>query len=270
MKAIIRSDFPEGINANIDVPCDKQIEVVIDNLIPKSLTPVPSDTIRFFVTTQSEGLYNSLILKHRDCYTYLLTQFEELLRLPNAIKLVGCGSFVDPDPNIKKKFGVSMIMSNRNYLPGHALRYELYARRNEIKIPFDIYGSSWNPVDIPNLLPLAPWDNRKDKVRVMDCMFHIAIDTYSRKDHYSEKLIDALITKTVPIYWGCTNIDEYFSEIGIFQVYDVDEIIWVCNRLTPEMYDVMSPATDDNYYKALGVYRYEDILRDAILKALNK
>jgi hypothetical protein len=268
MKAIMKSDFPEGINANISVLCDKEIEVVIDNLIPKSLTPVPPDTIRFFVTTQSEGLYNQLILKHRDCFTYLLTQFEELLVLPNAIKMVGCGAFVEPNPNIEKKFSVSMVMSNRNYLPGHPLRFELYERRKEIKIPFDIYRSSWNPIELPDTLPLAPWDNRKDKIRVMDCMFHIAIDTYQRKDHYSEKLIDALITKTVPIYWGCTNIDEYFSDLGIFQVDDVDDIIWVCNRLTPEMYGAMSLIIEENYQKALDVWKYEDILREAILKAI--
>lgn len=268
MKAIMISDFPEGINANINILSDKKIEVVIDNLIPHKLISMPSDTIRFFVTTQSEGLYNKVILQHRDCFTYLLTQFDELLQLPNATKLVGCGAFVDPDPNIKKKFGVSMIMSNRNYLPGHPLRYELYERRKEIKIPFDIYGSSWNPIDLPDLLTMAPWDNRKDKSRVMDCMFHIAVDTYKRKDHYSEKLIDALITKTIPVYWGCTNLSDYFNTNSIFEVNSVNEIIDVCNKLDDFQYRTLIDEVNDNYERALKVYRYEDILKDAMLRAL--
>jgi hypothetical protein len=270
MKAIMKSDFPEGINANIDIPCDKKIEVVIDNIIPYSLTPVPTDTIRFFVTTQSEGLYNQIILQHRDCFTYLLTQFDELLRLPNAIKLVGCGAFVDPDPNIEKKFGVSMVMSNRNYLPGHPLRFEIYNRRKEIKMPFDIYRSSWNPVELPDTLPLAPWDNRKDKIRVMDCMFHIAVDTYQRKDHYSEKLVDALITKTVPIYWGCTNLHEYFNTEGIIEINNVTQIIQWCNMLHESDYYALTYEINDNFKRALKVYKYEDILRDTMLKALKK
>jgi hypothetical protein len=269
MIATIKSDFPEGINAVIDIPTDKKVEVIIDNLIPHSLIPVPRDTIRFFVTTQSEGLYNRMILDHRYAFTYLLTQFPELLQLSNATKLVGCGSFIDPAPMIKKKFGVSMVMSNRNYLPGHTLRFELYKRRSEIKIPFDIYRSSWNPIWLEDTLPMAAWDDRKDKVRVMDCMYHIAIDTYRRQDHYSEKLVDALITKTIPIYWGCTNLSEYFNINGIFEVDTVSKIIYICNQLTPALYYDTLEAVNDNYNRGLRVYRYEDILKDAMLRAMN-
>lgn len=268
MKATMRSDFPEGINAVIDLPTDKNVEVIIDNLIPHYLNHVPGNTIRFFVTTQSEGLYNRIILDHKYAFTYLLTQFEELLTLPNAVKLVGCGSFVEPKPDIKKKFAVSFIMSDRNYLPGHALRFELYNRRKEIKIPVDIYRSSWNPIDLPDTLPMAPWDDRKDKIRVMDCMFHVAIDTYKRRDHYSEKLVDALITKTIPIYWGCTNLDEYFNTKGIFTVNNVDQIIYICNQLTPALYYDTMEAVNDNYNRGVNVHRYEDILKEAMLKVL--
>ena len=267
MKAIIKAYFPEALNADIDIS-DKRIEVCIDNSIPENLSPVPEGTIRFFVTTQPEGDYNKIIIDNPQAYTYILTQFPELLQLPSSGKLVGCGSFIDPNPLIEKKFGVSFILTNRNCLPGHTLKFELYKRRKEIKIPFDIYGSSWNPVKFPGLLPLAPWDNRKDKARVMDCMFHICIDSYKRKDHYSEKLIDPLITKTVPIYWGCTNLGDYFNEQGIIQVDNVDEIIEVCSQLTPEVYERMISLVDDNYNSALKVYRYEDILRDAMIMML--
>ncbi len=268
MKAIIKAWFPEATNADIYIPSDKKIEVCIDNAIPETLTPVPEDTIRFFVTTQPEGDYNEIILENTQAFTYLLTQFPELLRLPNATKMVGCGSFVDPDPSIKKKFGVSFIMTNRNCLPGHSLKFELFNRRKEIRIPFDIYGSSWNPIKLPGLLPLAPWDNRKDKARAMDCMFHICIDSYKRDDHYSEKLIDPLITKTIPIYWGCTNVGDYFNEQGIIQVDSVGDIIKVCNQIGLGTYKRMLPLADDNYETAVKVCRYEDILRKAMLRAL--
>jgi hypothetical protein len=268
MRAVMKSDFPEGINAIIDLPTDKKVEVVIDNSIPHNLFPVPKDTIRFFVTTQSEGMYNDMIRRNKFAFTYLLTQFEDLLTLKNSIKLVGCGSFVEADPNIRKKFGVSMVMSNRNYLPGHAMRFLLYSRRAEVKIPFDIYRSSWNPVDLPGLLPMAPWDDRKDKRRVFDCMFHVAIDTYKRKDHYSEKLVDALITKTLPIYWGCTNLSDYFNISGIFTVDNVDQIIYILNQCTPALYYDSMESVNDNYNRGYAVHRYEDILREAMLKAI--
>ena len=102
----------------------------------------------------------------------------------------------------------------------------------------------------------------------MDTMFHIAIEGFRRKDHYSEKLVDALITKTIPIYWGCTNIGDYFNEKGMIQSDSVDGIIEICNMMTPEIYERLLPLVNDNYESALKVYRYEDILRDAMMKAL--
>jgi len=272
MKVLMKSIFPEGIAANIDLPTDKKVECCIDNTIPQNLDPVPADTIRFFVTTEPiDGTYNKIILDHPQSFTYVLSQFPDLLQLPNSAKIIGNGSFVDPAPDIKKKFGVSIVMTNRNAFPGHPLRHELYARRKEVKIPFDIYASSWNAFgNKPDTLPMPPWPNRKAKVMVMDCMFHICIEGFHCNYYYSEKLIDCLITKTVPLYWGCTIIGEYFNENGMIMIESVDDIINVCNQLTPEVYERLLACVDDNYELALKVYKYEDILKDAMLKAMNK
>ena len=269
MKVLMKSIFPEGINANIDLPTDKKVECCIDNTIPQNLTPVPEDTIRFFVTTEPLGDYNKIILNNPQAYTYLLTQYPELLRLPNTVRLIGDGSFVDPTPDMKKKFGVSIVMTNRNVAPGHLLRHELYARRKEIKIPFDIYRGTWNQFEpTEDTLPMPPWPNKKEKVMVFDCMFHICIEGLKHDHHYSEKIVDCLITKTVPIYWGCIIIGAFFNETGIIKVDTVDDIINVCNQLTPSDYNRFLPIVNDNYELGLKVYKYEDILRDAMLKAL--
>ena len=269
MKVLMKSIFEEGINAQIDLPVDQKVECCIDNTIPQNLDPVPSDTIRFFVTTEGWRDYNKIIIDNPQAYTYLLTQYPELLKLPNTVELIGNGSFVDPAPDIKKKFGVSIVMTNRNVAPGHPLRHELYERRKEIKIPFDIYRGTWNQFEpTADTIPMPPWPNKKWKVNVFDCMFHICIEGFKNSYYYSEKLIDCLITKTVPIYWGCTRIGEFFNEYGMIIVDNVNEIIRVCNSLTPEIYDRYLPLINDNYDYGLKVYKYEDILRDAMLKAL--
>jgi len=270
MKVLMKSIFPEGINANIDLPTDKRVECCIDNTIPDNLTPVPEDTIRFFVTTEPWEDYNKIIIDNPQAYTYLLTQFPKLLELPNAVNLIGDGSFVDPHPDIKKKFGVSTVMTNRNVAPGHPLRHEIYARRKEINIPFDIYRGTWNQFEpTEDTLPMPPWPNKKEKVMVFDCMFHICIEGFKHDHYYSEKIIDCLITKTIPVYWGCTTISDFFNQDGIIQVDTVDDIINACNQLTPEYYDRLLPAVNDNYELGLKVYKYEDILKDAMLRALD-
>ena len=269
MRAEILADFPEAQCANIEINYPKKIEVCIDIGILSRLIPVPEDTVRFFVTSDPMGDYNDTILKNRNCFSYVLTNFPELLALPNAGMFVGCGSFVLPDPNIKKKFAVSMVITGRSGLPGHALRHELYRRRDEIRIPFDIYTGAWHGITIDDSrIKVLTWPDRKDKIRVFDCMFHIAIDSYKRENMISEKLIDPLITKTIPVYWGCTNLSDYFNPYGIIEVDSVDEIIRETNRLTPEVYYSREYTINDNYNRAIKCYRYEDILRDAIFKVL--
>ena len=232
MKVQMKSIFPEGIEANIDIPDDilapqiKHIECCIDNTIPQNLNSVPKDTIRFFVTTEGWSDYNQIILDNPQAYDYLLTQYPELLKLPNSVELIGNGSFVDPAPDIKKKFGVSIVMTNRMVAPGHPMRRELYERRKEIKIPFDIYRGTWNEFEpSEDTIQMPPWPNKKWKVNAFDCMFHIVIEGFKNDHYYSEKLIDCLITKTVPIYWGHTKIGKYFNDKGMIEVNTVDEII---------------------------------------------
>lgn len=269
MKVKMIATFPEGIEANIDLPTDKKIECYIDNVIPQYLTPVPEDTIRFFVTTEGWGDYNEILLNNQHTFTYLLTQYPELLeRIPNSVKLIGNGSFVDPAPDLKKKFAISMVMTNRNVAPGHPMRHELYARRKEVKIPFDIYRGSWNQFGpTEDTLPMPPWPNRKEKVMVFDCMFHICLEGFNNSYYFSEKLIDCLITKTIPLYWGCTEIDKYFNPNGMIFVNDVNDIIKKCNQLTPAVYERLQFVVEDNYKLGLTVYKYEDILKEAMLRA---
>lgn len=269
MKVLMKSIFPEGIEANIDLPVNCKVECCIDNTIPQNLDPVPEGTIRFFVTTEGWRDYNQIIKDNPQAYTYLLTQYPELLKLPNSVELIGNGSFVDPAPDIKKKFGVSIVMTNRMVAPGHPMRLELYNRRKEIKIPFDIYRGTWNGFEPKeDTIQMPPWPNKKWKVKVFDCMFHIVIEGFRNDHYYSEKLIDCLITKTVPIYWGHTNIGKYFNEMGMIQVESVNDIIKVCNWLTLGVYRRMLPAVEDNYKTGLKVYKYEDILRDAMMRAI--
>ena len=42
-------------------------------------------------------------------------------------------------------------------------------------------------------------------------MYSIAIESSQETNYFTEKLIDCLITKTIPVYWGCPNISEFFD-----------------------------------------------------------
>ena len=272
MKAQIYTDFPEALEADVHINTKKKVEIVIDCGIPKFLKKVPEDTIRFFVTIQPEGHYNHLIKDNPNAYTYLLTNFDDLITLPNTHFMNGVTAFVKPDSRIKKKFAVSTVVGGRRGLPGHNLRHELYKRRHEIKIPFDFYlgyRTMWGEADYSNELTLTP--DKGEKIRAFDCMFHIAIDSYRRNDFFSEKLVDPLITMTIPIWWGCPNIDEYFNPSGILSVSNVDDIITTCNRLTEDLYNkTMRGWMCENYELALNYVDYGEQLQRKCQEVLNE
>jgi len=48
--------------------------------------------------------------------------------------------------------------------------------------------------------------------------YHLAIENHSCDHHWTEKLADAFLGFSLPIYYGCTNLDEYFPP---------DSYIWI-------------------------------------------
>lgn len=42
----------------------------------------------------------------------------------------------------------------------------------------------------------------------------MVVENVRQRNYFSEKLIDALLTRTVPVYWGCPNIGDYFDSAG--------------------------------------------------------
>jgi hypothetical protein len=59
--------------------------------------------------------------------------------------------------------------------------------------------------------------------------------------------MDCFVTKTVPIYWGCPNINEFFDTSSIFIVNDFNDIIKCSNQLTPDTYKKLLPGIEKNF-----------------------
>ena len=87
-------------------------------------------------------------------------------------------------------------------------------------------------------------------------MFSICIENSSNSGYQTEKIIDALLTKTIPVYWGCTNIGDYYNLDGIIHCKDENEIIQKVNQLTPEYYYSRKDVIEENWQKALQYRHY--------------
>ena len=78
-------------------------------------------------------------------------------------------------------------------------------------------------------------------------MFHVAVENVKENNWYTEKIGEAFCTKTVPIYWGCPNIGDYYDERGIIKFNTIEELTYIVNNLTEEKYNEMKPYIDYNY-----------------------
>jgi len=257
----------------IDVHTNKHIRVLIDKF---DTSPIRRGEIRIVVVHEEKSKIRDHIDVYPKDYDYVLTYRKEILdNNPKARYFMGVTPFCLPNPDMIKKFAISTIVSGRLNNEGHLLRHELWRRRDEIKIPKDFYLSSnkdtiFDEADYNKEKVLRHNNNRFDgKTDVMDCMFHIAIETISCWGNFSEKLIDCLLTKTVPVYWGCHNVGDYFDEKGIIQCSNVDEIIQACNSLTEKDYWDRKPSIDCNYDNALKHFDFGESLSLTIQQILD-
>ena len=186
-----------------------------------------------------------------------------------------------------KRFEISYLCTfhNRN-LQGYDKRKEIFDKRFEVNVPTLFYSSTRYPIkmavsrmeayrqinlqrdpmawSVNDALYLLPED---DKKWLFSSQFHITIESSSVINYFSEKLIDALITKTVPIYWGCPNIGDFFDIRGMIILEEDTDTVEVCNTVTPEMYEQMLPYIEDNYKRAR---EYSRPFFDRVKEAINK
>ena len=241
-----------------EVFTEKDVDVYIDERGRKA---IPEGNIRIVILEEpKKGRIYKYVKDNKHLYTHLLTFHEELLTSNKRAKKFLMMHVWMRDYILKeKRFSVSYVVGGKNdpAMEGYELRHEVWRKRNRITIPKEFYLSG----NAPNFHTFIPWDEvdytnelvlGDSKKPLFDSMFHIAIENTSIKNYFSEKLLDCFQTKTVPIYYGCMNICEYFNTNGILEVKNVNDIIAWCNELTPDTYNKMMPAIEDNYQRSMA------------------
>jgi hypothetical protein len=103
---------------------------------------------------------------------------------------------------------ISLILSEKKSMRGHALRHGVFERYKGLVN--DVFGC---------------YTNRVSKYEgIARYRYSVVIEPERCPGLFSEHLIDCLSVGTIPIYWGCPNVGEYFDDMGIIQVANLDEI----------------------------------------------
>jgi hypothetical protein len=129
-----------------------------------------------------------------------------------------------------------MMVSEKSTTEGHKYRHELVNKILETDIQVDIYGRGciyYSYLNDPRVK--GKFDGKEP---YENYSFHICIENCKTPHYFSEKIIDALICDTTPVYWGCQNIDSYFPNNIIRLTGDVKTDIETLRDIhkNPEIY----------------------------------
>jgi hypothetical protein len=246
---------------NFDFFHEKKIELFVDfHNINKSLS---KDIVKILFVLEPHEIapqFTKMAIDSQDYFDFIFTHNEDILKnCKNAILFEFGTTWIKNDYIFpEKKFEVSTLVGGKLMAPGHHLRQKLWYKENKIIIPkkFFLSGNMNHGVQNFNNSPILG----KNKEPLFESQFHIVIENAKRQNWFTEKLIDALYTKTIPIYYGCPNIGNYFDLDGMFIVDSVDEIINVCNSLNSETYNKMIEKVEKNYELSKKFISLEDRL----------
>lgn len=137
---------------------------------------------------------------------------------------------------------VSLIASEKNFSPGHQLRHKVVSHWNG---ELEVFGRGYK--SIPYKLPA-----------LQDFMFSFVIENCKIDYYFTEKLIDCLVTGTIPIYFGCPSIDKFFNPDGFIIFDSINDLPKISSELNLENYEKKLPHIKENFEKALEYILLED------------
>ena len=171
-------------------------------------------------------------------------------------------------PSNQKPKLMSIMVSYKKNTIGHIYRHALVSHILKYKWPIDIWGNGADEYNKKNVVGMGMNGGNgggehskyiKGNFKSMSEMckeyaFTIAIENTCHDHYFTEKIINPLIYNTIPIYWGCKKIDEYFPRQAIRLTGNINSDIVLIHRV------LRNPQYYMNEYK---------INREAVLEKIN-
>lgn len=198
------------------------------------------------------------LIELEDRFDYIFTWYDDLLkRNPNKYKRIVTGStrIWDGERKIYEKTKLcSLLVSKQMTTEAHRFRHQLAGLLENTTMNIDIYGP--NHLAYPTKL-----------VAHKDYMFSIAIMNSCENSYFTEYLIDCFLCGTIPIFYGCPNVNEFFNMEGILHFTKFEDIFYLLPTITPELYLSKLEAVKDNFQRAFNYVSTDDMLADRLTEA---
>lgn len=165
------------------------------------------------------------VAKNLDFFDHVLTHQKEFARAlgPKGLWYPSSGVWITSENRRlwPKTKSVSIIASDKHWTEGHRLRHEVVRRfGNRI----DVFGRGYRPI--------------VDKIEALkDYRYSIAIMNSVTDDYFTEIVMDCFATGTIPIFWGTSNLCEYFNAKGFLSFSsDLDELEIILKQIEEGQY----------------------------------
>lgn len=113
--------------------------------------------------------------------------------------------------DLQKQNKIVWVTSNQRGSAGHKVRMDFLDRIKSLP-DVHLYGRGINPID--------------DKWSVLhDSKYAIAYENFQNDHYWTEKIIDCYLSYTMPLYFGCNKIDDFFPKDSYIQLDPQDRHI---------------------------------------------
>jgi hypothetical protein len=263
MLTIISDNWAKNLNLT---PPKTKTTFYIDK-IPSS---IDSNNIYIQVEPESIIRVKDYLIQNWRNFKYIITFNQDVLdKCPNA-KEYNYGTVWITQPeystiNINsKQFRISTIVGNKFVTEGHILRQGLLT--NEKSFPTIEFFVSNNNLTVKNLFRKKKQLVGPSKFKTFQYFqYQVVIENSRQTNYFTEKLMDCLITKTIPIYWGCPNISKFFDTTGWIIFDNLSDLKAKLTLLTPEYYSSYESVINSNFQKCFDYIKIDDNINKTLL-----
>lgn len=211
--------------------------------------------IAWLIETPSMSVYQyQFILRNYEKFYKIFTHNKNLLENIKNTELLpigGCWINEQDQKIYDKNKNVSIIASGKNSFVGHMLRHEIISKISGI----DVFGFAYKKID-----------NKIEGLR--DYKFSIVVENAKEDYYFTEKIIDCFVTGTIPIYWGCPSIGNFFDVNGIISFDNIEELQSILNNLEG-IYESKLESIKKNYDLSMQYRVGDDLIYEKIKNEIN-
>lgn len=201
----------DGIHFTLEA-VDECDYVIVLNLVPKNTMVIcPPHHVWAIMQESALPAYKRQLLRGTDKF-YRVYTADDSLRNSKYFYSHGAEPWhIDKDYDTLKVCQVpdktrvlSWVTSNKAILKGHRDRMT-FLRKIRGRIEFDLFGRGFTPI-LDKWSALAPY------------RYALAIENFNGPYGWTEKLADCFLSWTMPIYYGCTNLEDYFPKESFVRI----------------------------------------------------